>query len=256
MDRDALQRPKILLYHNLTARGRVTVVQARQRFGAQLDAIAAAGFAFASVGDFLGGGLGSRHAVVTFDDGLRSFAEAAMPELDARGIPVAIFVLSAFAARENAHRLFLGWDEIRALADDGVHVGCHGAYHVPLDQVSPGRMQAEISQSLAAFRRQGLEPTTFAYPFGRYDDGTKQRVREAGFHAAFTVMKGGADDFEIRRRLLTGAETGARLRLTLSDRFFETRDAFRRFVPRRFLRQEQPIAEERWGAGGFGLSDE
>jgi len=255
MDRDALQRPKILLYHDLTARGRVAVATARQRFGAQLDAIAAAGFAFASVDDFLGGGLGSRHAVVTFDDGLRSFAEVAMPELDARGIPVAIFVLSAFAGGEQARRLFLGWDEVRALADDGVHVGCHGAYHVPLDQVGPGRMQAEISQSLAAFRQQGLEPTTFAYPFGRYDDATKQRVREARFHAAFTVMKGGADDFEIRRRLLTGAESPTRLRFVLSDGFFDTRDAVRRFIPRRFLKQEQPIAEERWGARGFGLPD-
>jgi hypothetical protein len=41
----------------------------------------------------------------------------------------------------------------------------------------------------------------------------------------------------------------------LSDSFFDIREGARRLVPRRFLKQEQPIAFERWGAHGFGLPD-
>jgi hypothetical protein len=65
-------------------------------------------------------------------------------------------------------------------------------------------------------------------------------------------MKGGFDRFEIRRRLLTGLEGPAATHAVLSDSFFSARESVRSVVPNRFLKQEQPVAEERWGLAAFG----
>lgn len=254
MDRDALEAPRILLYHDITLGGRVSPREAARRLRSHLEHLAMAGYRFASVDDLLRGHLGPHDAVVTFDDASRSFADIALPMLGALGAPVAVFALSGLAGRADAAAVSMSWRELRECSARGVHVGCHAATHVPLDEVPAERMRAEITSATRRFEEEGLNPTTFAYPFGRYDDAVKAAVRDAGYSAAFTVMRGGADVFEIRRRLLSGGEGPLQLGFELSDRFFETRDAVRRFVPRRFLLQERPIARGRWGAGGFGLS--
>lgn len=253
MDRDALEAPRVLLYHDITLDGRVTAREAARRLRSQLDRIAAAGYRFASVDDFVSGHLGRRDVVVTFDDARRSFADIALPLMQELHLPVAVFAASGLADRADAAAVSMSWEELRDCSERGVHVGCHAATHVPLDEIPARAMCAEISRATRRFEEEGLRPTTFAYPFGRYNDEVKAAVREAGYTAAFTVMRGGDDSFEIRRRLLTGAEGALQLRFEMSDRFFETRDAVRRFVPSRFLRQEQPIGRSRWGAEGFGL---
>lgn len=253
MDRDALKAPRILLYHDITLAGRVSPRQAAQRLRSHLERLTAAGYRFASVDGFLRGHLGRHDVVITFDDATRSFADIALPMLRAFGAPVAVFAVSGLADRADAMAVAMSWQELRECSASGAHVGCHAATHVPLDEVPAETMCAEITSATRRFEEEGLRPTTFAYPFGRYDDAVKAAVRDAGYSAAFTVMKGGGDAFEIRRRLLTGGEGPLQLRFELSDRFFETRDAIRRLVPRAFLMQERPIARGRWGAGGFGL---
>lgn len=253
MDRDALEAPRILLYHDITLAGRVSPREAARRLRSHLEYLTTAGYRFASVDDLVRGHLGARDVVVTFDDARRSFADIAAPMLHAIGAPVAVFAVSGLADRADATAVSMSWQELRECSARGVHVGCHAVTHVPLDEVPVKTMRAEISSATRRFEEEGLRPTTFAYPFGRYDEAVKAAVRDAGYSAAFTVMKGGGDAFEIRRRLLSGREGPLRLGFELSDRFFETRDAVRRLVPRRFLLQEQPIAPGRWGAEGFGL---
>ena len=192
---------------------------------------------------------------MTFDDALRSFIDIALPEMESRSAPALLFAVSQFSGRPDAAGVFLDWDELRACARRGVHVACHARTHVPLDEVPRERMREEIGTATRRFREEGFPPVAFAYPFGRYDDEVKSTLVDEGYRVAFTVMKGGADRLEVRRRLLTGSEGPAALRLLLSERFFETRERVRRMVPRRFLKQDQPIAQARWGAHGFGLPD-
>ncbi len=256
MDQRAMSEPRLLLYHDLTLRGSITAELATERFETQLSLITQMGFRFATMGEYLAGELGPRDVVVTFDDGLRSFHQVAWPVMRRRFIKPTLFVVSEFAERTDAHEKLMTWDDVHEVAAAGATIGCHAASHVPLDQIPPEQMRREITRSLAAFAEQGLPTTTLAYPFGRYNEVVKVATREAGFEAAFTVMKGGADRFEIRRRLLTGAENPATLLLTLSDGFFALREAARGVIPRRYLKQEQPVAQSRWGAQAFGLPEE
>lgn len=256
MDQRAMSEPRLLLYHDLTLRGSITAELATKRFETQLDLITQMGFRFATMGEYLAGELGPRDVVVTFDDGLRSFHQIAWPVMRRRLIKPTLFVVSEFAERTDAHEKLMTWDDVHEVAESGATIGCHATSHVPLDQIPPEQMRREITRSLAAFAEQGLPTTTLAYPFGRYNADVKTATQDAGFEAAFTVMKGGADRFEIRRRLLTGAENPATLLLTLSDGFFALREAARSVIPRRYLKQEQPVAQSRWGAQAFGLPEE
>ena len=256
MNERAMSEPRLLLYHDLTQRGSIPAEQAAERFEKQLSRIASMGFRFATMTEYLAGELGPRDVVVTFDDALRSFHQVAWPVLLRLSIRPTLFVVSEFAARTDARDTLMSWDDVHEVAASGATIGCHAASHVPLDQIPPEQMRSEITRSLAAFAEQGLPTTTLAYPFGRYNEDVKATTEAAGFEAAFTVLKGGADRFEIRRRLLTGAENPATLRLMLSDRFFTLRDAARGLIPRRYLKQELPIAQSRWGAQALGLSAE
>jgi len=252
----AMSEPRVLLYHDLTQHGSIPAEQAAERFDAQLSRIARMGFRFATMTEYLAGTLGPRDVVVTFDDALRSFHEVAWPVLTRHSIAPTLYVVSEFAARTDAHDTVMSWADVHEVAALGATIGCHAASHVPLDQIPADQMRDELTRSLAAFAEQGLQATTLAYPFGRYNAEVKAATEAAGFEAAFTVMKGGADRFEIRRRLLTGAESPATLRLALADGFFALRDTARSLVPRRYLKQEQPIAQSRWGAQALGLPAE
>ena len=255
MDARAMKAPKLLLYHDITSHGTIPAEEAARRFDEQLARISSAGLNFRTMQEYLDGRLGHRDVVVTFDDALRSFHDVAWPVLRRHGIAPTLFVVSQFAGRSDARGVLMGWDEVRAVAEQGVTVGGHAATHVPLDEIAPERMRREIAQSTRSFAEQGLPVSTFAYPFGRFNAETKAVVEAAGYKAAFTVMNGGADRFEIRRRLLTGGESPAWLRLVLSDRFFEVRNAARLMVPARLLKQDQPIARSRWGAQALGLAE-
>ena len=256
MNERAMSEPRLLLYHDLTQHGSIPAEAAAVRFESQLTRIAEMGFRFATMSQHLAGELGSRDVVVTFDDALRSFHLVAWPVLVRRSILPTLFVVSEFAARTDARDTLMNWDDVHEVAASGVTIGCHAASHVPLDEIPPEQMRSEITRSHAAFAEQGLPTTTLAYPFGRYNADVKAATQAAGFEAAFTVMKGGADRFEIRRRLLTGAENPATLRFMLSDGFFTLRDTARGLIPRRYLKQDQPIAKSRWGAQALGLSAE
>ena len=117
-------------------------------------------------------------------------------------------------------------------------------------------MRWEVQVGTDAMLERGLTPTVFAYPFGRFDGASKLTVRKAGYEAAFSVMRGGYDRYEIRRRLFSGLESPVRTRFVMSDRYFDIREAARKPVPGRFLKQDLPIAEERWGPEHFGLDSE
>ncbi|MBI5230610.1 MAG: polysaccharide deacetylase family protein [Coriobacteriales bacterium] len=253
---DERMGPKFLLYHDIVGAAGGDERSAAEGFRRQLDIMAESGHRFARMSDFVDGAeLGPRDVVITVDDGARSFITCMIPALLDHGASATLFIVTGFMGRTGDGVEFVSWEDVDALQGQGMEIGCHGVSHVPLDQVSPGVMRADIAESTAELKERGVGASVFAYPFGRYDEATKRAVEEAGYAAAFTVMKGGFDRFEIRRRLLTGTEGPAMTRFVLSDRFFGVREGVRRLVPRRLLKQEAPIAPDRWGGQHFGIEE-
>ncbi len=117
--------------------------------------------------------------------------------------------------------LYLTWDGVRTLLDNGVDVGAHTVTHPILTRMPSEDAHAEIRDS----KRQIADATgeaveSFAYPNGMpgdYDGNILELVRKCGFQAAFTLVRGQAtlrsirkSPFTIRRVLMSHKDNLAR----------------------------------------------
>ena len=115
-------------------------------------------------------------------------------------------------APELEHVRFLTSDQIADMAGQGVEFGGHTVTHPILSRETRERVRSEVTGC-----KQQLEEWTgrtvrcFTYPNGQkgdFNEMVKQEVRDAGYHAAFTGIKGlnrpGLDLFEIKRLLVDG----------------------------------------------------
>lgn len=142
---------------------------------------------------------GRRYVMVTFDDGFRSVVEHALPVLEKRNIPAAIFVPTGFLGRppswgrySNAHasgESVLSESELRRLAANPlVEIGSHTVHHVSLQ----GRPEPEVRGELLESRRSLQEILTrevflFSFPHGASDPLHMAWAREAGYRRVFTI---------------------------------------------------------------------
>ncbi|MGZ6642073.1 MAG: glycosyltransferase [Solirubrobacteraceae bacterium] len=88
----------------------------------------------------------------------------------------------------------LAWDQLRALAADGVALAPHTRTHPRLDRLPAERLADEVAGSLAELQaRAGTAARAFAYPGGGISDAAREAVRAAGIEVAFTTDRGVAD---------------------------------------------------------------
>ena len=115
----------------------------------------------------------------------------------------------------------LDWDELRALASEGVALCAHTRTHPLLDRIGPDEVRAEVAGSLADLRREvGAVQPVLAYPGGHYDRTALRVVRELGIEVAFTTHRGlndlrSVDPLQLRRVPVGQRTTDALLRTQL-----------------------------------------
>jgi peptidoglycan/xylan/chitin deacetylase (PgdA/CDA1 family) len=96
-------------------------------------------------------------------------------------------------------------DEVRTLHRSGIiEVGAHTMSHRPLPTLSPAAQLSEIQNSRARCAEwTGVEPHSFAYPYGEFGVITPGLVAEAGFERACStdqeLMWEGRDPYRIPR---------------------------------------------------------
>jgi peptidoglycan/xylan/chitin deacetylase (PgdA/CDA1 family) len=145
---------------------------------------------------------GRRGLHVTFDDGFRSVTNV-LPTLRRLGVPATIFVCSDYADSGRALEVrelldevaahpdelaTLRWDEVRALAEDGVEIGSHTASHPRLTQLDDAELHRELSESRERITDELGRPCRFlAYPYGDEDRRVRAAARQAGYEAAFAL---------------------------------------------------------------------
>jgi len=90
-------------------------------------------------------------------------------------------------------RLYLDAVEIRDLARRGWSIGSHGVTHSILVGLAEEQQRLELEASRARIEEVlGAAPRTFAYPDGAWDEPTAERVREAGYAGAVTLVHAAA----------------------------------------------------------------
>jgi peptidoglycan/xylan/chitin deacetylase (PgdA/CDA1 family) len=133
--------------------------------------------------------LPSRAVVLTFDDGYSDFATAATPVLKRDGLKGTVFVVSGFVGRPG----YMNADQLHAVQQAGMVVGCHTVNHLDLAKISPQLAQTEIKvahQQLQALT--GTKVLDFAYPYGGFNASVEQMVLADGFREAVTTQWGTA----------------------------------------------------------------
>jgi peptidoglycan/xylan/chitin deacetylase (PgdA/CDA1 family) len=108
------------------------------------------------------------------------------------------------AIQDRKESVFLNWDEVKAMASDGIDFGSHGKSHALLPNLEPAEAEREIGESKEILEhRIGQCIDAFSYPNGDCNERLAEAVRGHGYRVAFGTEQGtvipGADPFRICR---------------------------------------------------------
>ena len=124
-----------------------------------------------------------KSVAITFDDGCETDLIAAAPILKENGLLATFYVTAGFLSNSG----YMSSAQLRELHALGFEIGCHSMTHAYLDDLDPPALRREIFDA-----RKKLEDITggkiehFSCPGGRYDERTRNLVREAGYRSMAT----------------------------------------------------------------------
>jgi peptidoglycan/xylan/chitin deacetylase (PgdA/CDA1 family) len=130
-----------------------------------------------------GNQLPEKSIIITFDDGNLDVFTSAFPIMQRYNFTGVAYIVYHYLGAPG----YMDRDQVKTLAKNGWEIGSHGLNH--LDLLDHGAEQrSEIISSRQLLEKElGVPVLTFAYPYGRLNDGAMKHVREAGYIAAFGV---------------------------------------------------------------------
>ncbi len=139
-----------------------------------------------------------RSVVITIDDGYKDNLEVAAPILRRRRFPATLFLVSDRLGQradwsdepDLAGRPLLSREELAGAQDGLLSYGAHSRTHPWLTRLADDQVTEEIQGSRSELE-QVLETsiTTFAYPFGDFDDRSVEAVSSDGLIGAATATE-------------------------------------------------------------------
>ncbi len=184
-------RGRILCYHSIGQSGYGINDVRPHRFRHHLEVALTAGYRFVPAVVIARGEGFSMDLAVTFDDGLTSVLDTAVPILQDLKIPAECFVVTSWAdhdsdwSRSNA----LDWGGVVALRDAGVEIGSHSLTHPDFGVLAMADAREQLATSKDILeQRLGAPITDFAIPFGQSGNwGTTLTAlaREVGYDAVY-----------------------------------------------------------------------
>jgi peptidoglycan/xylan/chitin deacetylase (PgdA/CDA1 family) len=155
---------------------------------------------------------GGRFAAVTFDDGFVSFVEQALPELETRGIPATLFVVTEklgcypdwpeYILPDPLHREPILTAAQLLKIPDSITIGSHTLTHPTMTQISEAEAKRELIESRIQLEKLlGRKIGLFSFPHGDFNEDLIRWSREAGYERVFTILPtlAFADDFVMGR---------------------------------------------------------
>lgn len=143
--------------------------------------------------------------VVTFDDGYRDFADAALPLLVRYRVPAVLYLATGLVAEEGGGREGLSWSAIREAVSTGlVTVGSHTHSHADLSRAGPEVCEEEMRRSKGLIEeRLGVACRHFAHPYAvtsqAADRAARRHFDSAAPHAWRTNRRGRIDPYGLGR---------------------------------------------------------
>ena len=150
-------------------------------------------------------------AVITVDDGYKSFLTGALPLLSKFGFKATLFINTESVGGNQ----YMDWEEIKQVVSLGTEIGNHSHSHAHFLDLGAKRtttFKEDISVAQKQFQAHlGFSPDLFAYPYGEFDPALREAVEAFGFRAACAqnsgVMHSRTDRFRIPRFPMGGPFT-------------------------------------------------
>jgi peptidoglycan/xylan/chitin deacetylase (PgdA/CDA1 family) len=143
-----------------------------------------AAISFDALADYFDDGipLPKKSVILSFDDGWKNQYEYAFPLLQEFEMTATFFIFTNAVNRGN----HLTWNELREMRDAGISIEAHTKMHPYLIKITDTEELArEIAGSKKILEEElGVQVTSFAYPFGQYNDASIEEVKTAGFRVA------------------------------------------------------------------------
>lgn len=143
-------------------------------------------------------------AVLTVDDGYKSFIENAMPLLEEFGYSATIFINTESIGSSG----YLNWSEIDQLKESGIEIGNHSHSHAHFinqnGEVNLDNFRSDTERAQDLFKEEiALVPAVYAYPYGEFVPAMHEVLKDLGFESA-TAQKSGvisnqSDFYELPR---------------------------------------------------------
>jgi peptidoglycan/xylan/chitin deacetylase (PgdA/CDA1 family) len=187
----------ILMFHSVDSSGSVLSIKPDE-LRSLMAAIERSGHRIVPLQDLLDSETGGREIALTFDDGMRSLHQHALPILRDRGAPATVFLISDYVGRDNRWPSMpanaptmemMSWDEVDELHAAGWAVEGHTATHPDLRELSDDGILEELQRGDDVIEaRLGRRPEIFAYPYGHLNDRVRAVVSGCYRYAVTTEM--------------------------------------------------------------------
>ncbi|HSB34843.1 MAG TPA: polysaccharide deacetylase family protein [Nitrospirota bacterium] len=197
----------ILMYHNIgkPPKGVETpnLYVTPGMFKFQMWYLKRAGFHVVTVQDLIRfiqeGRTGGRMVALTFDDGYRDFYENAYPVLKYYGYPSTVFVTPGLMGRENTwdcmrekvRKPLMDGETVAEISRNNVIIGSHSMTHPSLVDISSHDVVRELTDSKREIEEIVKRPVDlFCYPYGKHNDRVREEVKNAGYAASVSTLRG------------------------------------------------------------------
>lgn len=130
-------------------------------------------------------------AVITIDDGYKSFYKNGLPLLEKYKIHATLFINTETVGSGD----YMDWPMLKAAMTNGIEIGNHTHSHKyflnePVDRrYKIFEDEITLSQSIIQ-KNLNITPIVFSYPYGEFDVEMKNIVKHAGFKAAAAQNSG------------------------------------------------------------------
>ncbi len=191
----------ILQYHHVSDKTPPSTSISPEQFEAHMQYLADNNFNVIALSDLMNSikkqqPITDKTVVITFDDAYLDILSNGKPILDKFKYPFTIFINPAIV--ERGSRSYLSWEQLKAMADDGVIIANHGMEHDSMARITDELTEQawlEKNTDLLLNAEAIIEEKTgqswryFAYPYGEYTPAVQQWVKQNDF-IAFSQQSG------------------------------------------------------------------
>lgn len=192
-----------LSYHIINSAIRDTIAIAGEAFEQQLAYLNEHGYTTLSLAQAIADINGTRQApprslLLTFDDGYADNAHVALPLLQAYNMRATLFIITGYIGQSNRWNTracydaqHMTWDEVRHWHKRGGDLGGHSHLHHCMTRLRSDELQETVLLNKRLLEQEtGIVPRAFAYPYGRFNQGVIEVIRQH-YELAFAT-EGGA----------------------------------------------------------------